>query len=632
MCGIAGYLSYRRPASQAVAQVMCDQIRHRGPDDEGFFTSGPIAMGMRRLSIIDLAGGHQPMANEDESVWVIFNGEIYNYQALRQDLISRGHRFRTDSDTETLVHGYEEFGPAFVSNLRGMFAYAIWDGRAQSLFVARDRFGKKPLYYAKTPEGFFFASELKCLRAVGAPDELDAQALAFYLQFGYVPEPASAFQGVSKLPAGCSMTVEPHSGTEINPERYWSVPEPCEEERPGASEAEVCEEIRGIFDEAVRLRMIADVPLGAFLSGGIDSGLVVASMARQSSRPVKTFSIGFAEQAYNELPLARLVAAKYQTEHHELIVRPDAVDLVPRLIRQFDEPLADTSAIPTYLVSEFARRSVTVALSGDGGDEFFGGYTEFFEANRNRVFDRVPKPVRKLLAGVANALPYSSYGKNYFYMISRDTPVERFIQSASFSSHHLRRQALHPEWLMRNDEAFLSEYLGAAILDGAHDPVSQAMQYSAVAKLTGDILVKVDRMSMAVSLEVRCPLLDHVLAEAANRIPNAWKLRGRRGKLILRKALGDRLPPELLTAPKRGFGVPMNEWIRGPLNGLMRETLLSQRARERGIMRPAAIERMFAEHGSGRRDNSYFLYLLFVFEHWLMELGSNVQRPSPALH
>ena len=631
MCGIAGYLSYGRPASQTVAQAMCDQIRHRGPDDQGFFTAGPVAMGMRRLSIIDLAGGHQPMANEDESVWVIFNGEIYNYQALRQDLISRGHRFRTDSDTETLVHGYEEFGPAFVSKLRGMFAYAIWDERARRLFLARDRFGKKPLYYATTAEGFFFASELKCLRAVGVPDDVDAQAMAFYLQFGYVPEPASAFRGVSKLPAGCSMTVEPDSGSQLRIERYWKVPEPCEELLPGVSEAAVCEEIRGIFDEAVRLRMIADVPLGAFLSGGIDSGLVVASMARQSSRPVKTFSIGFAEQAYNELPLARLVAAKYQTEHHELIVRPDAVELVPRLIRQFDEPFADASAIPTYLVSEFARRSVTVALSGDGGDEFFGGYTEFFEADRNRVFDRVPRPVRKLLAGVADALPYSAYGKNYLHMLSRDTPVERFIQSASFSAHYLRLQALYPEWLMRNDQAFLSEYLGDAILDGARDPVSQAMQYSAVAKLTGDILVKVDRMSMAVSLEVRCPLLDHVLAEAANRIPNAWKLGGGRGKLILRKALGDRLPAELLTAPKRGFGIPLNEWIRGPLNGLVRETLLSQRARERGMMRPAAIERMFAEHDSGRRDNSYFLYLLFVFEQWLAEFGSTVRQPAPAM-
>lgn len=633
MCGIAGYLSGRGQASQAIAQAMCDRIRHRGPDDEGFFTRGPLAMGMRRLSIIDLAGGHQPIANEDESIWVVFNGEIYNYQALRKDLIGRGHRFRTDSDTETLVHGYEEFGNAFVERLRGMFAYAIWDERARGLFIARDRFGKKPLYYASTDDGFFFASELKSLEAAGTPAELDTQALAFYLQFGYVPEPFSVFRGISKLPAGCWMTIGAGNGGSANPriERYWKVPEPCEQERPGLSEEAVCEEIRQVFDEAVRLRMIADVPLGAFLSGGIDSGLVVASMARQSSRPVKTFSIGFGEEAYNELPLARLVAKKYETEHHEIVVKPDAVELVPRLIRQFDEPFADASAIPTYLVSEFARRSVTVALSGDGGDEFFGGYTDFFEADRNRGFDRVPKAMRRMLGSAADVLPYSWYGKNYLYMISRTSSVERFIQSASFSSHYLRQRTLLPEWVMRNDERFLRSYLGDAILDETHDPVSQAMQYSAVAKLTGDILVKVDRMSMAVSLEVRCPLLDHVLAEAANRIPNSWKLAQGRGKLILRKALGERLPSELLSAPKRGFGIPLNEWIRGPLEGMVRETLLSQRARERGIMRPAAVEHMLTEHVSRRRDNSYFLYLLFVLEHWLTEFQSKGERRAPAL-
>lgn len=632
MCGIAGYLSGREPAGQAVVQAMCDQIRHRGPDDEGFYTGGALAMGMRRLSIIDLAGGHQPIANEDESIRVVFNGEIYNYEVLREELIGRGHRFCTDSDTETLVHGYEEFGAGFVERLRGMFAFAIWDERARRLFLARDRFGKKPLYYAHTPQGFYFASELKSLRAAGAvAAELDRAALAFYLQFGYVPEPASAFRGVSKLPAGCWMTIAADNPREPRIERYWKVPEPCEDERPGLSEDAVCEEVRHIFDEAVRLRMIADVPLGAFLSGGIDSGLVVASMARQSARPVKTFSIGFGEEAYNELPLARLVAEKYQTEHHELVVEPDAVELVPRLISQFDEPFADASAIPTYLVSEFARRSVTVALSGDGGDEFFGGYPDFFEADRQRTFDRIPQRIRRVLGGVADAMPYSWYGKNRLHAISRPSAIERFIQTVSFSAHYLRAQTLGAPWLMRNDEEYLGGYLGGAILDGGHDPVSQAMQYSAVAKLTGDILVKVDRMSMAASLEVRCPLLDHVLAEAANRIPNSWKLKDGRGKLILRKALGERLPAALLTAPKRGFGIPLNEWIRGPLHPMVRETLLSRAARTRGITRPAAIERMLAEHVSGRRNNSYFLYLLFVLEHWLGEFTGQGARPAPAI-
>lgn len=612
---------------------MCDQIRHRGPDDEGFYVNGPVAMGMRRLSIIDLSGGHQPMANEDETVWVVFNGEIYNYQSLRQDLISRGHRFRTDSDTETLVHGYEEYGPAFVEKLRGMFTFAIRDVREQRTFLARDRFGKKPLYYAETSDGFYFASELKCLRAAGipaAPGEMNTQALSFYLQFAYIPDPLTVFQGVHKLAGGCSMLVPDRPGA-MKIVRYWSVPEPCEVATPGLSEEAVCEEISSIVDESVRLRMIADVPLGAFLSGGIDSGLVVASMARQLSRPVKTFSIGFEDEELNELPLARLVAKKYETEHHELIVKPDAMELVPRVVRQFDEPFADASAIPTYLVSEFARRFVTVALSGDGGDEFFGGYNEFFQTEARSRFDQVPGPIRGALSGVASALPYSFYGKNYLRMMSRPTALERYFECATYSSYFLRSQVIIPEWMLGNDDGTMRHLLGDAILDDSHDCVSQAMQYCAAAKLTGDILTKVDRMSMAVSLEVRCPLLDHVLAEAANRIPNSWKLAGGRGKRILLKALGDRLPPGLLSAPKRGFGLPMAGWMRGPLRPLLHDTLLSQKARERGIVRPAAVARMLAEHESGRRDNSSFLYVLYVLEQWLTEFQTTVEQPVAAL-
>ncbi len=634
MCGIAGYISYKGPARQPVAQAMCDQIRHRGPDDEGFYVNGPVAMGMRRLSIIDLSGGHQPMSNEDETVWVVFNGEIYNYQSLRQDLIARGHRFHTDSDTETLVHGYEEYGPAFVEKLRGMFTFAIRDLRQRRTLLVRDRFGKKPLYYAETSDGFYFASELKCLRAAGvgavANGEMNAEAISFFLQFAYIPDPLTAFQGVHKLPGGCFMLVSDQPGTS-KITRYWSVPKPCEEERPGLSEEAVCEEIRSIVDESVRLRMIADVPLGAFLSGGIDSSLVVASMARLSNRPVKTFSIGFEEEELNELPLARLVAKQYETDHHELIVKPDAIDLVPRLVRQFDEPFADASAIPTFLVSEFARRYVTVALSGDGGDEFFGGYNEFFQTESRSRFDHVPQFGRGALSRVANALPYSFYGKNYLRMMSRPTALERYFECATYSSYFLRSQVINPEWMLGNDDATMRHLLGGAILDDSHDCVSQAMQYCAAAKLTGDILTKVDRMSMAVSLEVRCPLLDHVLAEAANRIPNSWKLNRGRGKLILLKALGDRLPPELLSAPKRGFGLPMGAWMRGPLKPLLHDTLLSQKARERGIMRPAAVSRMLAEHESGRRDNSSFLYVLYVLEQWLTEFQAAVEQPLAAL-
>jgi asparagine synthase (glutamine-hydrolysing) len=632
MCGIAGYLSFGGIAQQPVLQAMCDQIRHRGPDDEGFYTEGPVGLGMRRLSIIDLSGGHQPISNEDETVWVVFNGEIYNYQALRQDLISRGHRFRTDSDTETLVHLYEEFGAGFVSRLRGMFAFAIWDSRERCLLLARDRFGKKPLYYAETAQGLFFGSELKCLRAAGVPLEQDDQAIRLYLQFAYIPDPYSAFLGVKKLPAGHTLLISERGSRQVKIEQYWSVPEPCSDASAGISEDAVCEEIRQVFDESVRLRMIADVPLGAFLSGGIDSSLVVASMARQSSRPVKTFSIGFKEQQYNELPLARLVAAKYQTEHHELVVEPNAVDLVPRLIRQFDEPFADASAIPTFLVSEFAVQHVKVALSGDGGDEFFGGYPDFFEAERSRRFDAIPRPARAALSRIADALPYSARGKNYLRMISRPTAMERFIEDTSFSSYFLRSQALNPDWILPQDFASLQRFFDAAILGEGRDPVSQAMHFRAVATLTGDMLVKVDRMSMAASLEVRCPLLDHVLAEVANRIPNAWKMRNGRGKQILLKALGNRLPTELLSAPKRGFGIPLETWLRGPLRDMVRDTLLSVKARQRGITNSRKVEEIIEEHESGRRNNSYFLYLLMVLELWFLEYSSPAPSPLDVLH
>jgi asparagine synthase (glutamine-hydrolysing) len=623
MCGISGYLSYAGAARQSTVQAMCDQIRHRGPDDQGFYVEGPVGLGMRRLSIIDLAGGHQPISNEDGSVWVVFNGEIYNYQALRQDLLSRGHRFRTDSDTETLVHLYEEFGADFVTRLRGMFAFAIWDSNERRMLLARDRLGKKPLYYAETAEGFFFGSELKCLRAAGVPLEQDDEAMRLYLQFAYIPDPYSAFRGIRKLPAGCTLTVRSDRGSDrLKVHRYWSVPEPCGDPGIDLSEDVVCDEIRNVFDESVRLRMIADVPLGAFLSGGIDSGLVVASMARQSDRPVKTFSIGFNHQQYNELPLARLVAAKYRTEHRELVVEPDAVGLVPQLVRQFDEPFADASSIPTFLVSRFAAEHVKVALSGDGGDEFFGGYPDFFEAGRNRRFDAIPRPVRAALSAIADGLPYSAYGKNYLRMASRPSALERFIETISPSSYFLRAQVLDAHWMLPQDAASLKHFFGDAILDQTRDPVSQAMQFRAVANLTGDMLVKVDRMSMANSLEVRCPLLDHVLAEVANRIPNAWKISNGKGKQILLKALGDRLPPELLSAPKRGFGVPLDTWMRGPLREMVRDTLLSAKARQRGITNGRKVEEMIEEHQSGRRDNSFFLYLLIVLELWLLEYAT----------
>ncbi|HME06734.1 MAG TPA: asparagine synthase (glutamine-hydrolyzing) [Bryobacteraceae bacterium] len=626
MCGIAGYISAASRPETAVVRAMCDAIRHRGPDDEGFHVEGPCGMGMRRLSIIDLATGHQPMSNEDGSIWLVFNGEIYSYQELRRNLIAQGHRFQTNSDTETIIHLYEQEGPAGIAKLRGMFAFAIWDRNREKLLVARDRFGKKPLYYVNTTGGFYFASELKCLRAAGVPLEIDREALKLYLQFGYIPDPWTAFEGVKKLTPGFWMTVDLRGREETG--RYWQLPPPREKEI-SRSHDEVCRDIRAVFDESVRLRMIADVPLGAFLSGGIDSSLVVASMARQSDQPIRTFSIGFEEEGkYNELPYARVVAEHYKTDHHELIVRPNALDLIPHLIRYFDEPFADSSAIPTYLVSQFAAEHVKVALSGDGGDELFGGYHSFFEVEKLSRYDAIPQVGRRALGALAAALPYSAYGKNFLYSLSRPHALERYFEYISFNSYSLRKQVLMPEWLNPPGMDFLRATFGDSILPDEYDCMSQAMYFEATSKLTGDILVKVDRMSMANSLEVRCPLLDQELAELANSIPNSWKTRGGKGKLILLEALSSTLPAELLNRPKRGFSVPLDLWFQGPLRAYVGDNLKSKRFLERGIVSEPHLDAMLAEHWSGRRLNSGFIWLLLVLELWLSELESPMAADS----
>ncbi|MGD1072900.1 MAG: asparagine synthase (glutamine-hydrolyzing), partial [Bryobacteraceae bacterium] len=394
MCGIAGYVSRNGPADFARVKSMCDQIRHRGPDDEGFHVDPVCALGMRRLSIIDLATGHQPMSNEDGTIWVVFNGEIYNFQDLRARLISQGHRFTTHSDTETLVHLYEQEGAAGLSRLQGMFAYAIWDQRRRELFVARDRFGKKPLYYAILPQGFYFGSELNCLRAAGIPLDVDKDALRWYFQFTYIPDPWSPWQSVRKLLPGTWLRYRAADGT-TEEGRYWEWPVAGGEPPSGWTEDKAARELRELFDDAVRIRMVADVPLGAFLSGGLDSSAVVSSMAMQSAEPVKTFSIGFEESGFNELPFAAQVARQYGTDHHEILVRPDSVDLVTRLVRHFDEPFGDSSAIPTFIVSEFAARYVKVALSGDGGDEIFGGYARFAAIGKLAGLDSIPQFARR---------------------------------------------------------------------------------------------------------------------------------------------------------------------------------------------------------------------------------------------
>jgi asparagine synthase (glutamine-hydrolysing) len=616
MCGIAGFVLRDGDADLSTLQVMCDRIRHRGPDDEGFHVDGACGIGMRRLSIIDLSTGHQPISNEDGSVWVVFNGEIYNYQSLRKELVQQGHRFQTASDTEVLVHLYEQEGTGGLPKLRGMFAFAIWDARKRRLMLARDRFGKKPLYYAEVPQGFYFASELKSLRLPGIPLDLDREALQLYFQFRYIPDPYSPFIAIRRLPAGSWLTCDA-DGT-VTRGRYWRLPAPASEPS-AASEEELCSRIRSTFDEAVRLRMLADVPLGAFLSGGIDSSSVVASMALQTNEPVKTFSIGFDESEFNELEYARLLAKKYATEHHEIVVRPNSVELVQRLIGYLDEPFADASAIPTFIVSEFAAQHVKVVLTGDGGDELFGGYDSFFEVERRRAFDRLPPAVRRVASRVANWLPYSTYGKNYLRMLSRPTGLERYFES-NYVPYFLRQAVLRPDWMLPADAAFLLRTFSDCLLPNGADVLQQAMYFEATANLTGDMLVKVDRMSMANSIEVRCPLLDAEVADLATSIPSSLKLHHGQGKHILIKALGSRLPPELLGRRKMGFGMPLAAWFRGPLREMLWDQLTGQRFLDRGIVSPGFVRGLLEEHQSGRRDNNGWLWALLMFELWYSNL------------
>ena len=492
--------------------------------------------------------------------------------------------------------------------------------RRRRLFLARDRFGKKPLYYAVLPQGICFASELSCLRTAGVPLEADAEALRLYFQFNYIPDPFTAYRAIRRLPAAGWLTWE---NGEVRQGRYWEMPAPVATAAAGASYSDTVARVREKFDESVRIRMIADVPLGAFLSGGIDSSSVVASMALQSPGPVKTFSIGFEESRYNELPWAAMVAKKYGTEHHEIVVRPDSVGIIQKFVKHFGEPFADTSAIPTFVLSEFAARHVKVALSGDGGDELFGGYTSFRQVQRLARFDRVPQVLRLAGSWLSARLPYRAYGKNYLHMISRRSGLERYF-AFNYAPYHMRSRLLRPDWMLPADSAF-----GAQVIPpGVQDTLSQVMYFEAAANLTGDMLVKVDRMSMAASLEVRCPLLDHELAELAATIPHGWKIANGRGKNILLDALGDRLPPELIHRPKMGFGVPLDDWFRGSLRGFLHDHLDSPRFLDRGIVSPEFLRALLAEHESGRRDNSQWLFSLLVLALWFEDL---TPADSPAL-
>jgi asparagine synthase (glutamine-hydrolysing) len=610
MCGIAGFAGIELPAEETTRrlQAMCDAILHRGPDSDGRFVTKSVAMGMRRLSIIDVEGGDQPISNEDGTVTVVFNGEIYNHHQLRRELAAAGHRFATRSDTEVLVHLYEEHGTDMVKQLQGMFAFSIWDSQRQRLFLARDRTGMKPLSYALRGGGIVYASELRALYAFDRSALRVAPAAVMeYLAFGYVPDPNSIFEGVSKLPAGHYLVWTP--GRLACVQRYWSPPLP---DRALRDEAGLIEELRRRLEAAVTSHLESEVPLGAFLSGGTDSSTVVSLMCRHAAGRVKTFSIGFAEAEYDESRAARAVATHLGTEHTELVVRPDVEQIFESVAAMFDEPFADSSAIPTFLVAQLARQSVTVALSGDGGDELFGGYTRYGDTLRRA--GGTGAVGSRLLAALGLMLPHAFPGRNRLVDLGRS----RLGRYASSVVQPVRvdeggvASAWHPAGQRTIDEQ-LSRFLSA---DESEDFAALMMRLDLETYLPGDILTKVDRTSMAVSLEARVPLLDAALVEFALRIPGALRVTQAESKRLFRRAIRGIVPDFVLAGPKRGFAVPLARWFRGSLRHRI-QALRSPSAAIEQYLNVPAVERLVSEHSMGRRDHSALLWRLIVLNYWL---------------
>ncbi|HEY2432292.1 MAG TPA: asparagine synthase (glutamine-hydrolyzing) [Vicinamibacterales bacterium] len=615
MCGIAGFVdtdASRKPDLNLVHR-MCEAIRHRGPDDEGIHVEAGAALGMRRLSIIDLAGGHQPIHNETQTVRVVFNGEIYNYRELRAQLESYGHRFYTSSDTETIVHAYEQWGDDVFRRLRGMFGIAIWDQSTRTLLLGRDRAGQKPLHFAERNGRLYFASEIKSLLAARAVEpRLNVEALDHYLAFLYAPRDGSMFEGIRKLPPGHLLKWR---DGRIEVRRYWQI---SADESFAGTEADAVAALGDVLQDAVRSHLISDVPLGAFLSGGVDSSAVVGMMARataSSGRPVKTFSIGFDDPAFDELEYARLVATHFGTEHHEFVVRPDGLTILDDLISHFDEPFADSSAIPTWYVSEMARRHVTVVLSGDGGDELFGGYDRYLPHPRVAQFDRLAFPGVRAAAGLAWPwLPHGATGKNFLRHVAKDA-AGRYLDSIGFF-HQDERASLYSADL-RQAAVLQAENRLARHFDRfaalPHD--SRIMRFDFETYLPEDVLTKVDRMSMAHSIESRVPLLDNEVIDFAATLPARFKISHGRRKHVLKETLKTMLPEPILSRRKQGFGIPLGTWFRGGLTGLFADVLDAPRTRQRGYFDPAFVARLLREHLAGR-DHTLRLWQLLVFELW----------------
>jgi asparagine synthase (glutamine-hydrolysing) len=624
MCGIAGFAGMQIPREEAARRVraMCDAIVHRGPDSDGYHVADEVALGMRRLSIIDVSGGDQPISNEDGSVTVVFNGEIYNHRGLRRGLEASGHRFRTQSDTEVLVHLYEDYGPEMVSRLHGMFAFAIWDSRNSVLLIARDRTGMKPLSYLASPDGLIFCSELRSLWALDSSRlKVAPGSVMQYLAFGYVPDPASIFDGVRKLPPGHLLLWSADKGAEVR--RYWTSPRA---DGPTMDEAEAVDTLRAKLDAAVASHLEAEVPLGAFLSGGLDSSTVVALMSRHASGRVRTFSIGFAEEAYDESAAARAVAAELRADHTELILRPNVEDTFEAIALMFDEPLADPSAIPNFFVAQLARQSVTVALSGDGGDELFGGYTRYREILAQDQGGR--RGLHRLASAVGLMLPHFFPGRNRLIDLGRS----RWGRYAATVVEPVR---LDEGGVARSDQPGASVRIEDQLRDRIYpelgdDFAAAMMQMDVETYLPGDILAKVDRTSMAVSLEARVPLLDFDLVDFALQMPGRWRVTADESKRLFRRAISGIVPDSVLSRPKQGFEVPLGRWFRGPLRHRI-EALRNLSPELRQYVDAGAVRRLVTEHLLHRRDHSSMLWRLIVLDCWLAALKLGILGHPPTV-
>jgi asparagine synthase (glutamine-hydrolysing) len=618
MCGISGIFEFERhdPISPELVRRMTDTIIHRGPDDDGVYVGPGIGLGFRRLSIIDVAGGHQPISNEDGRIWVMLNGEIYNYPELRKELLDRGHKFTTRSDTESIVHLYEEYGQECFRKLRGMFAIALWDSRERKLLLARDRVGKKPLFYAANQNRLLFGSELKCLLAVdGSIRTIDPQALSDYFSFGYVPAPKTIYRDVRKLRPGHYLVASANGVQEVP---YWDLSFAEVENR---TENEWCEMLRHSLCEATRVRLMSDVPLGAFLSGGVDSSSVVAMMSHLMKRAVTTCSIGFEDKEYNEADFAREISRKFETDHHEQVVHPEAIEILKKLVWHYDEPFADSSAIPTYYVSWVARQSVTVALGGDGGDESLAGYRRYYFDNlENRLRRMVPAGVRREVFGpLGRAYPALAWAPRVFRAKATFQSLSRSPLEGYFNTMSIFRADEKPLLLSHDFRASLGGYDSIEVLRHHYDRVetddllSRIQYVDMKTYLPDDILAKVDRASMAVSLEVRAPMLDHHFLELTTKIPSSLKLRGKCGKYIFKKAMADVLPQDILHRRKQGFAVPLARWFRDELRDLAHDAIFS---RNDGVLNAHYLRKIWDQHQSGTYDRSSHLWSVLMYREW----------------